>query len=488
MANKKFFVTTPIYYVNDRPHLGHAYTTIAADVAARYHRFLGEKVFFLTGTDEHGAKIEKAAQKSGKAPKEFADENSEKFRQSWKKLNISYDGFIRTTDPKHKKAAQKALEVLYKNGFIKKGVYQGLYCFGCEQYKTKNDLIAGKCPDHKIAPELIEEESYIFKLSKFQDVLRKKIVKDELYIQPKERKNEVLAFLGQELRDISISRQKVKWGIPLPFDRRFTVYVWIEALFNYLTGIGWEGNPKELPDFWPPELQLMGKDILRVHATIWPALILALKIPLPKNFFVHGYFTTNGQKMSKSLGNIIWPEEIIEKFGVDAARYLLLSVLHFGQDGDISWQKLKEEYNADLAAGLGNLVSRVINMAVKVRIENKESKIENNEVKKNIKEAEKKWKEGLSQFKFSEALASIWDLIRFCDQYIEKESPWKESKNQISVINDLLIALASIAQFISPFLPETSRKIFNQLGLASLEKEIVFKIKKSEPLFPKVIS
>jgi methionyl-tRNA synthetase len=488
MAKKKFYITTPIYYVNDRTHLGHAYTTIVADVLARYHRLRGERVFFLTGTDEHGGKIEQAAKKFKKTPKQLCDENSAKFKEIWQKLNISYDNFIRTTDSFHETAVKKALEVLYKKGLIYKGVYRGLYCLGCEQYKTKSDLIEGKCPDHKTEPEVMEEESYLFNLSGFQSDLEEKIKKDELIIRPEGKKKEVLKFLKGGLKDISISREKVKWGIPLPFSPNMSVYVWIDAFLNYLTGIGWNGDPEKIPEFWPPDVQLMAKDIIRVHATIWPAILLGLGISLPKQLFVHGYFTLEGQKMSKSLGNVIWPEELIKKFGVDGTRYLLLSACCFGKDGDISWKKLEEKYNADLAKGIGNLLSRVITIGEKLGFKSESLDIKHihKEFKTKIDSIWEKYKEALKEFKFDRALISVWELISFCDQYIEKRKLWEKSKEQKICILCLLYTLSEITKMLEPFLPETSNKILCQLGIESDEKKCVFSVEKGKSLFPRL--
>ncbi len=477
---KKFYITTPIYYVNDRVHIGHSYTTVAADVLARYHRLKGKRTFFLVGTDEHGEKIEKVARNLGETPKQLCDKNSLFFKKAWQSLNISYDSFLRTTEKNHIKAVQKVLDVLYRKKFIYKGVYKGLYCLGCEQYKTKSDLVRGRCPQHQTKPKMMREESYLFRLSKFKDILENKIKNEEFKIRPKERKNEVLGFLKNGLQDISISREKVKWGIPLPFDKKMTCYVWLDAFLNYLTGLGWKGDPKKIPDFWPPDLQLMSKDIIRVHATIWPALLLALDIPLPRQLFVHGYFTVEGQKMSKSLMNVIFPEEMIKKFGVDSTRYLLLSTCPFGKDGDVSWQKFEGKYNSDLAKGLGNLVARVITLVKnsKFQIPNPRQ-ITNPKLQAEINKTWEDYQKALDEFKLNEVLVSIWDLISFCDKYIEKERPWEEVKSagwrKKEVIGNLLFALDNIAKLLQPFLPETSEKIFKQL-----------KTRKSKPLFPRI--
>lgn len=486
----KFYITTPIYYVNDRPHLGHAYTTIAADVLARYHRQKGDEVFFLVGSDEHGAKIEEAAKESGYLPQVFCDQKVKTFKKAWQSLNIDYDNFIRTSSQIHKSAVKKTLQILWDKGFIYKGYYQGLYCRGCEQYKTEDDLVKGLCPFHQKKPELLKEKSYFFKLSQFQDELIKKISKNEFLIEPEERKNEVLSFIKRGLKDISISRQKVKWGIPLPFDKKQTTYVWIDAFLNYLTGLGWDGDPaKILPraksrgknlvpnlQFWPPDLQLMAKDILRVHGTIWPGLLLALNIDLPKKLFIHGFFTINGQKMSKSLGNIIWPEELVKKFGVDGTRYLLISIAYFGQDGDISWQRLTEKYNADLANGLGNLLSRVVKLNQKLtpyltRGKNQKyiPNIKNNEIQKLFDEV-----------KLKEILDQIWQQIAWANKYIEKKKLWelvKDKKEEAKkILIELLSLITEISETIKPFMPETSERIFKIIESGQIKK----------PLFPKI--
>ena len=502
----KFYITTPIYYVNDKPHIGHAYTSVLADVLARWHKLQGEKVFFLTGTDEHGAKIEEAAEKAGKSPKEFCDEKAKEFKTAWQKLNVSYDNFIRTTDKKHKEAVGNALKHLYDKGLIYKGTYKGLYCKGCEQYLTDDDLIDGKCPDHQIEPEIMHEESYFFKLSQFEPELERRISSGELEIAPEGRKNEILSFLRNGLQDISISRKNVKWGIPLPFDKDFTTYVWIDAFLNYLTGLGWDGSiqtlkntrhpelgsgsqemPKRKADafllrrgvrhdkviFFPPDIQLMSKDILRVHATIWPALLLALGIPLSRKLFVHGFFTINGQKMSKSLGNIILPEELIAKFGADGARYLLVSSLAYGHDGDISWEKLTEKYNADLANGLGNLISRVATLSQK-------SKVKSQNYRPKVKS--ERMIQLFGEIKPKEILEEIWKEVNWANKYIEEKKLWELAKNNEEkakeVLAELFVAISDVAENLKPFMPETAEKISEILETCE--------IKKGEVLFPRV--
>jgi len=464
----KFYITTPIYYVNDKPHIGHTYTTVVVDVLARWHKIQKDQVFFLTGTDEHGAKIAAAAAAVGKSEKEFVDEKTQSFKDVWQKLNIEYNNFLRTTDPAHIAAVQTAIQHLKDKGLIYKGQYEGLYCQGCEQYKTSDDLIDGKCPEHQIEPQSMKEESYFFKLSQFEKQLKEKIESDELEIKPTERKNEALSFINKGLKDISISRANVSWGVPLPFDKNYTLYVWLDAFLNYLTGLGWKGGAGNAPKFFPPDIQLMSKDILRVHATIWPALLLALELPLPKKIFVHGYFTVQGQKMSKSLGNVIWPEDLVGKFGIDGSRYLLMSLLAYGQDGDISWEKLTEKYNADLANGLGNLVSRVSKL-------NENLKVKNKKLELRIKNLE-----GLFDvFKFKEILDEIWQQIAWANKYIEEKKLWElvktDPKEGKKVLENLISLISGIGEVISPFMPETSLKI----------KEIL-KTGNIKPLFPRV--
>jgi len=526
---KKFYITTPIYYVNDKPHIGHAYTTVAADVIARYHKLKEEKVFFLTGADEHGTKVAESAKKQGENPQEFCNEMSQRFKDTWKKLNISNNDFIRTTSKRHIKGVEKFLKELKRKGLIYKGEYKGLYCIGCEKFITEKELVDGKCPIHQKRPEVISEKNYFFKLSKYLDKVQKLIQNDEIEILPKERKNETLGLIKQGLEDFSISREKVKWGIKIPWDDQQTVYVWIDALLNYITALDYGDNQKKFKKFWPADspavLQLLGKDILKFHTIYWPALLLALNIKPPKKLFVHGYFTISGRKMSKSLGNIITPEEMIEKFGVDGTRYLLMSAARFGQDADVSWDWFKEKYNADLANGIGNTVNRVLTMVEKyfngiipedkpipmtlmkktlgqpLKVKSKDTKLGlKDSIKKNILTS---WSVLDNLFHFDICLGQIIEgfreNFRQIDKDISDEEPWNPRADMTQkVFYSWLESIRLLAFMLLPFMPETSNKIFKQLGIPGEEKETLAKaqkwgrlkpgarIKKGKPLFPRI--
>ncbi len=466
---KKFYITTPIYYTNQPPHIGTAYTTVAADVLARYHRKLGESVFFLTGTDEHGENIAQAAAKAGKLPQEFVDEIAELFKKAWAKLNIQYDDFIRTTEKRHRKGVAKFLLKLKQSGKVYQDDYQALYCSGCEDFIFKKDLVDGKCPYHKKEPKLISEKNYFFKLIDFLPQIKELIEKDKIAIRPKERKKEVLSLLKQNLGNLSISRQKVKWGIPLPFDKKQVCYVWVDALLNYITAI-------DFNKLWPADLHLIAKDIVKFHAIFWPALLLAVGLKPPRKIFVHGFFTVNGQKMSKTLGNVIDPIYLADKYGTDALRYFLLREISFGQDGDFSIKRFEERYNADLANGLGNLVSRVLALSEKA----KPIKLTGGQLTKKIKVVQEKYQKTMEEIKLHKALESIWQLISFCDEYIEKNKPWQLIKTEPEkfkqIISELLVTLKEVASLLEPFMPATSEKILNQIK----------QNKKTAALFPRL--
>lgn len=470
---ENFYITTPIYYANAKAHIGHAYTTIAADVLARFKKIQDKEVFLLTGMDEHGFKIQQAAEKNDKSPQIFVDEIAEGFKNLWKDLNIECSGFIRTTDKGHKEVVQKVLQTLYDKGTIYKGEYAGLYCVGCEQFKSDNELVDGKCPDHNTVPDKMKEECYLLKMTDMQQQLIKGIKSDEFKIEPARYKNEILSFLeNQKLTDISISRKNVKWGIELPFDSDHTTYVWIDAFLNYLTGIGWNGNANDLPRQWPVNIQLIGKDILRVHATIWPIILMHLGIELPKMLFVHGHILSDGKKMSKTLGNVIGIDEMIEKFGVDGTRYLLFSAGPFGDDIDMTMERMIENYNADLANGLGNITSRIIKLAEGLDFSFEPTL---NDAKKDV------FKKMIDRMELSQALQYIWDMIRQNDKYVSDTRPWELKKtNPVKfkeVMKKLLENLNLIAELIIPFMPETAEKMKKALETKKLDSVLFQRIK-----------
>ena len=487
---KKFYITTPIYYVNAEPHIGSAYTTIAADILARWHKLKGEEVFFLTGTDEHGQKIQEKAEEEGLKPKVFVDKISKKFQETFKLLNIQNDNFIRTTDKEHEKEVKKVLQELYDKGYIYKGFYESFYCVGCEQYLTHSDLLDGKCPIHKRVPDLRKEEAYLFKLSEFQNKILKLIKSGEFEILPNKRKNEAINFIQQGLQDISISRlkEKVSWGIELPFDKNHTCFVWVDAFWNYITGLK---QKNKFDKFWPADVQLMAKDILRVHTTIWPALLLATGNKLPKRLFIHGYFTVDGEKMSKSLGNVISPDYMVKQYGVDSLRYFLMRNIPFGEDGDFSENLLVERVNNELANELGNLISRVLSLAER-KLNGKASRGFVDE-----KFADKldvdKISNLMDNIELHTAINEIMRFVKECNRYINEEELWDVEENELEVyIYTLLEAIRIISILLSPYMPQTSEKINSQLNIKAgdfgdCEFGLVeiYKIKKKEILFKK---
>lgn len=503
MKQNKFYITTPIYYVNAKPHIGHAYTTIAADILARYQRLIGSDVFFLTGTDEHGKKNAEIAEEQGKTPQIFVDEMSAFFKSCWDALNISNDDFIRTTEKRHITGVKQFLLKLKENNAVYEGRYEGYYCIACENFIRDSELVEGKCPIHHQSPEKISEKNYFFKLEDYIGKVEEMIRKGELRILPKIAENETLGLIRQKLENFSISREKVKWGITLPWDKNQTVYVWVDALINYLTGLGYGTSEKKFKKFWPADLHLIGRDILKFHAIFWPALLLAVKLPLPRVIFAHGFFTINGQKMSKTLGNVIDPNELIREYGSDGARYLIISQFPFGQDGDIKAENFSKQYNANLANNLGNLVSRTLTLADKYKIT---KAISDQEMAREVKKTWGKIEKAMLEFRIDRGLVSIWELINFSNKYIDERKPWQqlnqklEIKNQKldMVIYSLLETLRNIAWMISFFLPETSRKIFVQLNVWDQEKKKSFKelkkwgglllpikAKRGENLFPR---
>ncbi len=476
----KFYITTSIAYTNAPPHIGFALELIQADVLARYNRLQKKEVYFLTGTDEHGSKVEKAAREQNLTPQKFVDQIARKFSELTKTLNISNDDFIRTTDEtRHWPAVKKVWQKLNENGDLYKQKYKGLYCSGCEAFLTEKDLVNGKCPHHQIKPQVVEEENYFFRLSKYQKKLRSIIENEEIKIIPEERKKEVLSFINQGLKDISFSRskEKLKWGLPVPGDDTQVIYVWCDALTNYISALGYADNSEIFQKFWPADVHCIGKDILRFHAIYWPAMLLSLDLPLPKTILVHGFITVEGQKMSKSLGNVIDPFELVKKYGQDAVRYYLLREIPTTKDGDFSYSKFEKRYNDDLAKGLGNLVARVLGLKTKLKIKNEKLKIaiQNSKFGEVISKTKKDYQKMIESYRLNEALAIIWELIGFCDKYIEEKRLWEEKEENRQEIEALALTIKEIANLLEPFLPKTSENIVKQLESGDLT-----------PLFPRI--
>ncbi len=471
----KFYITTSIAYANASPHIGFALELLQADVLARYKRKKGEDVFFLTGTDEHGLKIYKKAKEEKKDPREFVDEIYEEYKSLLKKLDISNDFFIRTTDKEtHIKGVKEVWKELEENGDIYKKKYRGLYCRGCEAFKKEKELISGKCPDHGIEPEVVEEENYFFKLSKYKKEIKEAINSGRVGVVPKERKNEVLRFLEEGLEDISISRLRevLPWGISVPGDESQTIYVWIDALSNYITALGYKEKKETFKKYWPADVHVIGKDILRFHAVILLGVLLSLDLDLPKKIFVHGHITYDGEKMSKTLGNVVSPFDLVNTWGTDAVRYYLLREIPSMGDGDFSEEKFKGRYNADLANGLGNLVSRTTALLKKGNININELESKNIKIKKEVEKTKQQVEIFLEKFNFSGALNSIWNLIHFADRYIEEKKPWEKNGDREEVVEDLFYILRFIAEEIAIFLPQTSEKIEN--SIKNKKKVILF--------------
>ncbi|MHB2025996.1 MAG: methionine--tRNA ligase [Elusimicrobiota bacterium] len=506
--SKTFYVTTPLYYVNAAPHIGHAYTTVAADVAARFARAQGKSAYLLTGTDEHGAKIEKAANEAGLSPQIYADKVSREFMDLWAHLDIRYDDFIRTTEERHINVVRSVFDRLRNAGDIFKGLYEGFYCVSDETYWTTTEApeeSSGRrlCPNPECRRplEMVREESYFFRLSKYQGKLLAFYQEHPGFLMPASRAPEILRFVESGLRDISISRANVKWGIPVPGDTKHTIYVWFDALINYISAVS-QGSEIS-PDLWPADVQIVGKEIYRFHAVIWPAMLIALGLPPPCRVFAHGWWTVEGQKMSKSKGNFIDPREITAEFGVDALRYFLLREISFGQDGDFSIAALRRRYNADLANDLGNLVNRAVDMVdrflggvLPARPEPGENFFSAGVAGKSADINAR-----MEAFDFSGALAIIWSVIGDLNAYINDQEPWKLAKTDPEksrrTLFELVRALRIVAAWIDPFMPQTAAKIQAQLGVRRfpepLSAEDVLagatlsagKIQKAPPLFPR---
>ncbi len=472
---EKYYITTPIYYPSANFHIGHCYTTIIADSIARYQRLKGKDVFFLTGTDEHGQKIENKAKEKGVTPKEYVDEIVDNAKDLWKSLGISYDKFIRTTDEYHEKAVQKIFDKLYEQNDIYLSKYKGLYCTPCESFWTETQLVDGKCPDCGREVNLVEEESYFFRLSKYQKRIEELYKNNPDFIKPESRKNEMINnFLKPGLDDLCVSRTTFSWGIPVDFDPKHVIYVWIDALTNYITALGYLSDDDILfKKYWPADLHLVGKEIVRFHTIIWPALLMALDLPLPKQVFGHGWLKIDGGKISKSLGNYKDPREYIDNYGVDAVRYYALREVSFGSDGNFSEEALIARTNADLANTLGNLLNRTIAMTNKYF----DGVISNSKVNEEIdtelinKASNLKLvvDKNMEKLYISDALEEIFNFLRECNKYIDDTTPWvlaKEGKLERlqTVLYNLLESIRISAVLLTPFMPTTTEKIFSQLN------------------------
>jgi methionyl-tRNA synthetase len=511
MSDRVFYLTTPIYYINDVPHLGHAYTTVVADVVARWRRLEGREVYFLTGTDEHGQKIARAAEAKGLPPKEWADGIVPRWNEVWESLDISNDDFIRTTEARHEGPVQQFVQSLYDRGEVYKGTYEGLYCVACEAFYQPDDLVDGMCPIHGTPPETIQEENYFFRLSNYQDALIE-LYETTDFVQPDTRRNEVLGKVRQGLDDLSMSRVSFEWGIPIPWDDKHVIYVWIDALQNYITAIGYGTDEDKFERIWPADIHMIGKDILWFHSVIWPAMLMALDLPLPRTVYAHGFLQVGGEKMSKSKATGISPHDLVATFGSDGYRYYFAREISFGQDGSFSWESMVSRYNSELANELGNLVSRVGSMVERYLDGVLPEAPSENELDEVDRSLESTFESVVADMRSSfdaiaphDALRAAWRFVKATNAYVDEVAPWHlakdpEARRRLEVVlYRLADAVKLIALITSPAIPQAAGEIWRRMSVegevtgATLEKDARWgslaagtKIETGPPLFPRI--
>ena len=506
---EKFYLTTPIYYVNGAPHLGHAYTTIAADALARYKRALGDEVFFLTGTDEHGSKILQAAKEKNLSSSQLADKMAAGFKKLWDKLLISYSDFIRTTELRHTQVVKNVFSQLYEKGDIYKGTYSGWYCTPCESFWLDSQLQDGKfCPECKREVTKLQEDSYFFRLSKYQKPLLDHYSKYPDFVLPLTRRNEVVEFVKRGLKDLSITRLNLEWGIPCPMDRAHSIYVWVDALINYISVLGYSRGEERFSLFWPANIHLVGKDILRFHAVIWPALLMALGLELPRMIFAHGWWMIKGEKMSKSKKNVVDPEWIVDTFGSDYLRYFLLREVSFGEDGNFSPSLFIKRVNSDLANDLGNLLNRTLPLVINYsqgKVPRPGQKFpQDEELKEKVSQLPSLLENYMSKLLFSQALSSVWEVVRGTNLYFDRCAPWKLAKDEKkermnTVLYNVLEVIRILSILLFPFIPQGAEKMWKQLGMkTSIQEQKMrdsvkwgklspgLEVKKGVPVFPRI--